>query len=276
MHRPYRTWGPIDIPILSISDPADPRLAPYVSIREKDLTRGHGGRFIVEGKVTLAALIRRSRFAPESLFLAENRLEPLAELLAELPDSVPVYTAPREIMDQVVGFPIHRGVLACAQKAPPLDLANLLAGAKTVLTLIGLSNHDNTGACFRNGAAFGTDAILLDAESCDPLYRKSIRVSAGTTLTLPFVHGETPEQIFDALAAAGFTIWCLTPRANAPAISDMVRPDKLALVLGAEGPGLPDALLARGQPVRIPMTDGFDSINVATAGAIALSSVFQR
>lgn len=276
MYGPCRTWGPIDIPILSISDPADPRLAAYVSIREKDLTRGHGGRFIVEGKVTLAALIRRSRFAPESLFLAENRLEPLAELLAELPDSVPVYTAQRDIMDQVVGFPIHRGVLACAQKAQPLDMANLLGGAKTVLTLIGLSNHDNTGACFRNGAAFGADAILLDAESCDPLYRKSIRVSAGTTLTLPFVHGEAPEQIFDALAAAGFTIWCLTPRANAPAISDMVRPDKLALVVGAEGPGLSDALLARGQPVRIPMTEGFDSINVATAGAIALSSVFHR
>jgi len=276
MHRNCRTWGRVAIPIISISDPADPRLAPYISIREKDLTRGHGGRFIVEGKVTLAALIRRSRFAPESLFLAESRLAPLADLLGELPPSVPIYTAQRDIMDQVVGFPIHRGVLACAQKTQQLNLPDLLENAQTVLTLIGLSNHDNTGACFRNSAAFGADAVLLDAESCDPLYRKSIRVSAGMTLTLPFVHGGTPEQIFDALTAAGFTIWCLTPRADASSINTLTRPEKLALILGTEGPGLPDALLARGQTVRIPMTEGFDSLNVATAGAIAMSAVFGR
>lgn len=261
--------------VIRIGAADDPRLAPYVSIREKDLTGGHHGRFIVEGKVTLSALIHRSRFAPESVFLAENRLEPLAKLLAELPDNVPVFTATREIMDQVVGFPIHRGVLACARKGTPLKMDALLSDARTVLGLMGLSNHDNTGACFRNAAAFGADALLLDNESCDPLYRKSIRVSAGTALTLPFVHGPAANEIFDALIAAGFTIWCLTPRADAAPIASLNRPEKLALILGAEGPGLPDALLARGQAVRIPMIDGVDSVNVATAGAIALSSVFQ-
>ena len=264
------------MPIIRIDRADDPRIAAYTSIREKDLTGDHDGRFIVEGKVTLGALIRRSKFAPESLFLTENRLEPLAGLLAELSDDVPVFTASRDIMDQVVGFPIHRGVLACARKGPPLKMEPLLSKARTVLGLVGLSNHDNTGACFRNAAAFGADAILLDNESCDPLYRKSIRVSAGTALTLPFVHGPAANQIFDELTTAGFTIWCLTPRADAAPIASLDRPEKLALILGAEGPGLPDALLARGQAVRIPMVEGFDSVNVATAGAIALSHVFKQ
>ncbi len=260
--------------IIEIDAADDPRLAPFVSIREKDLTGGHGGRFLVEGKVTLEALIRRSRFVPESLFLAEQKVEPLAGLLADLPTGVPIYTASREIMDQTVGFPIHRGVLACAHKGPPLDMAAVLGGARTVLALIGLSNHDNTGACFRNGAAFGADAILLDQTSCDPLYRKSIRVSAGAALHLPFVHGGSGAEIFDALERAGFTLWCLTPNLSAEPLGKQTLPAKLALVLGPEGPGLPDALLARGKQVRIPMADGFDSLNVATAGAIALSRVF--
>ena len=104
------------MPVLPVSDPADPRVAAYTSIREKDLTSGHGGRFIVEGKVTLETLLTRSRFAVESLFLAESRLEPLADLLSKVPADVPVYTAPQDVMDQVAGFPMHRGVLACGLK----------------------------------------------------------------------------------------------------------------------------------------------------------------
>ena len=264
------------MPIIRIDRADDPRIAAYTSIREKDLMRGHGGRFIVEGKVTLDTLLTRSRFAPESLFVAESRLEPLAELLARVPGETPIYTAAQGLMDQIVGFPIHRGVLACARKGTPNTSADLLTNAQTVLCLIGLSNHDNIGACFRNAAAFGADAVLLDQSCGDPLYRKSIRVSSGTTLTLPFAQELAGDDLLDTLTAAGFDIWCLTPRTEATAINTLTRPEKLALVLGPEGPGLSDRLIMRGRPVRIPMTDGFDSINVATAGAIAMSAVFNR
>ncbi len=262
--------------IVRIASASDSRLAPYVAMREKDLAQGHGARFIVEGKVTLETLVRRSRFRPESLFLAESRLAPLQDILADLPDDTPVYVAPQAVMDAVAGFPLHRGVLACARKGAPLPPDSLLSAGRTVLCLVGLSNHDNVGACFRNAAAFGAEAVLLDEGCCDPLYRKSVRVSAGTALTVPYAQSGTGADMFDTLERAGFGIWCLTPRRKAAPLSRLERPERLALVLGAEGPGLPEDLIARGQTVRIPMAQGIDSVNVATAGAIALASLYDR
>ena len=138
-----------------------------------------------------------------------------------------------------------------------------------------ISNHDNVGGAFRNAAAFGADGVILDAGSCDPLYRKSIRVSSGSTLWLPYHHGGTGAEQIAALKAAGFTVWAMTPRHEARPLAELKRPDKLAILLGAEGPGLPDTLITACEPVRIPMRTGFDSVNVATAGAIALSHVFK-
>jgi len=138
------------------------------------------------------------------------------------------------------------------------------------------SNHDNVGAAFRNAAAFGADGVVLDGQSCDPLYRKAIRVSSGTSLWLPYAHtGSGLEQI-EALQAAGFTVWAMTPHAGAAPLYEQAVPDKLAILLGAEGPGLPDALIKAATPVQIPMIEGLDSINVATAGAIALSYAFTQ
>lgn len=254
----------------------DPRVAAYVSIRERDLTNGHGGRFIVEGKVTLETLLTRGRFKIESLFLCETRLAPLAGLLTKVPAGVPVYVAPQGVMDDVAGFPMHRGVLACGLKGAPLSPADILPadGPSTALLLAGLSNHDNVGACFRNAAAFGASSVLLDETSCDPLYRKAIRVSSGTTLWLPFAHGGTGASLIEAAETAGHEVWALTPDASAEPLPSLAVPDRVALLLGAEGPGLPAALIARARPVRIPMTDGFDSVNVATAAALALSHVW--
>lgn len=253
-----------------ISDADDPRLAPYVSIRERDLTGRSDGRFIVEGKVTLAILLERSRFMIESVFIGQSRLEPLSEILAQVPADLPVYVAPQDVMDQVAGFPIHRGVLACARKGEPFGVEKLLE-AKTLLVLNGISNHDNVGAAFRNAAAFGTGGVLLDEQSCDPLYRKSIRVSAGAALWLPFVHDGQGADHLAWLQAAGFDIWAMTPRPKAEELHRLKPAAKTAILLGPEGPGLDDALIDRCRPVRIQMAGGFDSINVATAGAIALS-----
>lgn len=265
----------MDANIIKITDRGDPRIAPFLAVRERDLTGGVDGRFIVEGKVPLSILLTQSRFQVDSLFLGESRLAPLSELLSNLPADVPVYTAPQKLMDEIAGFPIHRGILACARKGPGLALNDLL-DARRLLVLNQISNHDNVGAAFRNAAAFGVDGVILDSQSCDPLYRKAIRVSSGSSLWLPFHHGGTGETQLVALTAAGFTVWAMTPNSDAATLQSQTIPDKLAILLGAEGPGLPQSLLDAAQPVRIPMRDGFDSINVATAGAIALAHVFSR
>ena len=259
-----------------VTDSRDPRVAAFLSIRDRDLSDGHGGRFIIEGKVSLATFLEHGRFAPESLLVCETRLRSLQDMVCSLGDDIPVYVAPQGVMDDIAGFHVHRGILACGKRGTSRQAAELLParGPSTILILCGLSNHDNVGGCFRNAAAFGADAILLDSRSCDPLYRKAIRVSAGNTLRLPFSHSGSGEELIGIARAAGYDIWALTPAPDAPPISAAPRPERIALVLGSEGPGLPAELIARARPVRIPMIAGFDSINVATAAAIALSHIF--
>ncbi len=264
--------------IIEIADRCDPRIAPYVSVRERDLTGGADGRFIVEGKVALSTLLTRSRFAVDSLFLCDTRLKPLDLLLSKVPPGIPVYVASQNVMDSIAGFAVHRGVLACARKrpAPRLDtlLAALPAGPQTVLVLNRLSNHDNVGAAFRNAAAFGAQAVILDRQSCDPLYRKAIRVSSGTTLWLPYLLDGCGLSHVSQLEQAGFTLWAMTPDPGAPSLYTLNIPDRLAIMLGNEGDGLQTEVLEAARPVRIPMVTGMDSVNVATAGAIALGHVY--
>jgi tRNA G18 (ribose-2'-O)-methylase SpoU len=140
--------------------------------------------------------------------------------------------------------------------------------------LVGLANHDNVGAIFRNAAAFGADAVLLDGTSCDPLYRKAIRVSVGAALKVPFVRGGDAAQIFEAVRRHGFEPVALSP-AGAEDIRSIGRAQRVALVLGTEGPGLPAALLGSLRTARIAMAPGFDSLNVAAASAIALHEMFR-
>lgn len=261
---------------IPITEAADPQVEAYVSIRERDLTNGHGGRFIVEGKVTLDTLLKRGRFEVESLFLCETRLAPLQDILNQVPSGVPIYVAAQDVMDAVAGFPMHRGVLACGKKGAPLSAQDVLPkdGPSTALLLSELSNHDNVGASFRNAAAFGASGVLLDDASCDPLYRKAIRVSSGSALWLPFRQRGSGGELIEAAESTGHEVWALTPRSDAEPLPSLKVPDRVALLMGAEGPGLPAAMIARARPVRIPMTEGFDSVNVATAAAIALAHMF--
>ncbi len=190
---------------------------------------------------------------------------------------LPVYVAPQPVMDQVVGFPIHRGVLAVAERGPARSPAALLdglgPGPRQILVLSQLANHDNVGGIFRNAAAFGVDAVLLDETTCDPLYRKSIRVSVGGALVVPFAQAPIAE-ILHALGTRGFTVYGLSPR-GAMDLRTLQAPPRYALVLGAEGPGLPDELLAQTEPVRIDMAPGFDSLNVSVTSGIALFALGQ-
>jgi tRNA G18 (ribose-2'-O)-methylase SpoU len=257
--------------VVHIYDAADPRIAAYVSIRERDLV-GHGRRFIAEGELVLRMLLSQSRFSIESVFVLQNRLARLSLLLAELPEGVAVYSADRPVMDRAVGFPIHRGVLAIGQRGPELSPRELLYGLKypsLVVGLIGISNHDNMGGIFRNAAAFGADAVLLDSGSCDPLYRKAIRVSAGASLKVPFARGRSAEQLLQDLSAAAYDIIGLSPGGREKLEETTFGP-RTALLFGAEGDGLPEEILSRTRSVRVSMAPGFDSLNVGTASGIVL------
>jgi len=257
--------------LIAISDPDDPRIEAYRAVRERDLV-GRQHRFVAEGEVVLRVLLRQSRFEVESLLLAESRVESLSDALPMLSPEIPIYTANRQVMDAIVGFPIHRGILAVARRPPPPPVEELLAGLPEkalVVGLIGLANHDNVGGIFRNAAAFGANAVLLDPETCDPLYRKAIRVSVGGALVVPFARAPAADALVQALQAASFEVIALSP--SGTELLSQIRPvRRTALILGAEGPGLPPDLLARTRTVSIPMSGGFDSLNVATTSGIAL------
>ena len=233
---------------------------------------GRGGRFVAEGEVVLRTCIRDGRHPLESVLIDAKRAPALAQILEGLPDSTPVYTASQAVLDAVVGFHIHRGILAIGRRASAQDPDALLAALgprALVVAAFGIGNHDNMGGIFRNAAAFGADAVLLGADCCDPFYRKAIRVSVGAVLTMRTAALPAGPDALTLLERHGFTPIALTP-AGATPLTQLRRPDRAALLLGAEGPGLPKEMLARARTVSIPMAGDFDSLNVATTSGIAL------
>lgn len=181
-------------------------------------------------------------------------------------------------MDRIAGFHMHRGILAIGSRGDPQPVEALLArmpASALIVVLVGISNHDNMGSIFRNAAAFGAQAVLLDPTCCDPLYRKAIRVSVGAALKVPFAAFSDSAGFTAALDRFGFSQFALSPRGETD-IRSADRPPRLALYLGTEGEGLPEDLLARLRTLRIGMAEGFDSLNVAAASAIALHHFSKR
>ncbi|TCL65114.1 RNA methyltransferase [Rhizobium sp. BK251] len=261
--------------LIAIESAEDPRIAEFRDIRERDLI-GRQSRFIAEGTVVLrvlAAAQERGRgFAAEKILLLKNRVEGVGDVLDAFPAEVPVYVAEANVLDGIVGFNLHRGVLAlgCRSEEGGLEgLVGSLPERSLVLVGSGISNHDNVGSMFRNAAAFGADALLLDATCCDPLYRKALRVSVGSVLTVPYHRGGSAMELLGVLASHGFAIWSLSPRGEAD-IRKLPVSDRMALVVGTEGDGLPEAILSAFGSARIPQSPGLDSLNVATATGIAL------
>jgi tRNA G18 (ribose-2'-O)-methylase SpoU len=259
--------------VIRIDDPDDPRLADYRDVRERDLVGREGG-FIAEGVVVLEKLLAAGRHPLASVLVAEQRLEALAPLLEQASLELPVYGASQAAMDRLTGFHIHRGVLAAGRRTELLadDLVAGLPARALVVGLIGIANHDNMGGLFRNAAAFGADAVLLDDTCCDPLYRKAIRVSVGAALTTPFARAGSAQALTAQLAAAGFDLLALSP-AGASDLADVVPGPRVAALFGSEGPGLPAGVMAAARGVRIAMSGGFDSLNVATASGIVLHHI---
>jgi tRNA G18 (ribose-2'-O)-methylase SpoU len=262
--------------LIAIDNPQDPRIAEFRDIRERDLT-GRESRFIAEGTVVLRLLAQAqhdgSGFKAEKLLILRNRAAGLEEIIAGFPEDVPVYVADASVIDGIVGFHLHRGVLALGRRTGETDLTaflDRLPREALVLVGCGISNHDNVGSMFRNAGAFGADAVLLDGTSCDPLYRKSLRVSVGSVLTTPYYRQGEALDILAALAARGFSIWSLSPRGETDIRKIPSENRRIALVVGTEGEGLPQAVLSAFHSARIPQAPGLDSLNVATATGIAL------
>lgn len=258
--------------ITPIDDPADPRVDDFRDLTAADRRPdrpGGRGLVIAEGVVVVRRLVD-SRYPVRSLLGVPRRLAELAPDLAGI--AVPAYQTDPDTMAAVVGFHLNRGVLAVAGRAAAPDLDALLRAARVVAVLEGVNDHENIGALFRNAAALGVGAVLLGPRCADPLYRRSVRVSMGHVLRVPFAElpGDWPASL-DRLRSAGLRVAALTPDpAAVPLAGAAMGSRRAALLLGAEGPGLSaEALAAADVRVRIPMATGVDSLNVATAAAVA-------
>ena len=240
--------------------------------RRREIER-RGEFFVVEGIFALEALVV-SRYPLRSLLVAENKLDAVRKLVAPLADldAVPIVVRPPAELEDITGFGFHRGVLATARRLPPPPVDEVVAGARRLLVVEGVNDQENLGSLFRNAAALGIEGAVLDPTTADPLYRRTVRVSLGHVLRVPWARSDRWPGGLDGLRDRGITTVALTPAADAVDIEDLAAdpPDRVAFLVGAEGPGLSPAALATADlRVRIPIAAGVDSLNVATAAAIA-------
>jgi tRNA G18 (ribose-2'-O)-methylase SpoU len=252
----------------------DPRLEAYRNVRDSELLR-HRGLFVAEGRLVVERLLDAvdNGYRVMSLLLNHASLASLEHRLSQLPD-VPVYICSTDKLASIVGFNLHRGCLALAERPADRDPAAVVEQAEVVLVLEGVADADNVGSAFRNAAAFGAGAVLLSPACCDPLYRKAIRTSMGSVLHVPYARLRDWPHDLVALKSDGFTLVALTPREHATDLAAWPRRvprQKIALLVGREGTGLtPEAEALADLCVRIPMHPAIDSLNLATATGIAL------
>ena len=262
-----------EINVVGVADPADPRLDDFRDLnsidRRPDLPSGKG-LVIAEGVLVVQRMLA-SRFVPRAFLGNERRL---GELRVDLQKTdAPFYLASAEVMAEVIGFHLNRGVLAAAPRPPELSTSQVLEGSRTIAVLEGVNDHENLGSVFRNAAGLGVDAIVFGLGCADPLYRRAVRVSMGHALLVPYAWSDGWPRELEALRDNGFRVLAMTPnpaaQTLAAAMGSLTR-DKVAILVGAEGPGLDERTMrASDVRVRIPMARGTDSLNVATAAALA-------
>jgi tRNA G18 (ribose-2'-O)-methylase SpoU len=232
----------------------------------------HGGYFVVEGRFALDALLA-SPYPVRSVLVAERKADPVRALVG---GRAPMLVADDGEVAAITGFDFHRGVLASAERMPLPAVDELLGAARIVAVVEGVGDHENLGALFRNAAAFGVDAVLLDPSTADPLYRRCVRVSLGHVLRVPWTRLDEWPGGLGALRDRDFVVAALTPSRDAERLGQLVadRPERVAVLVGAEGPGLSTAALAAAdRRVHIPIVPDVDSLNVATAAAIAFHAL---
>ena len=259
-----------------VGDARDPRLTDYVRLTDVHLRRSleaAHGLFVAEGELVIRRAIGAG-YPVRSLLITSDRLAALADLAGACPG--PVYVVAPEIARQLTGYRVHRGALASMQRLPLPPVGEVIGGARRLVVLEDIVDHTNVGAIFRCAAALGFDAVVLAPRCADPLYRRSVRVSMGAVFAVPYARLEDWREGLARIRAAGFRLLALTPSPDAVPIDQAraaaVRPDgdRLALLLGTEGDGLSARWRDQADlSVRIPMSGGVDSLNVASAAAIA-------
>jgi tRNA G18 (ribose-2'-O)-methylase SpoU len=270
------------VPWVPIDDPRDPRVAPFVGLRDRELARrvapGGQGVFIAEGDV-VAERALRAGYEPLAVLVDASRRDPLPP---GLDAGAPVYGAAPAVLQRITGLGVHRGLLACFERRPPRPAAEVVVAARRVVVLERVSNPTNLGVILRSAAGLGMDAVLLDPTCSDPLYRRTARVAMGEGYGFPWAWIPRLPGGLDVLRPHGFRVVALTPDDGAVPLDELAldgaaggggidpRDDRVALLLGAEGPGLSPATLAAAD-VRagIPMRGGVDSLNVGVAAGIA-------
>jgi tRNA G18 (ribose-2'-O)-methylase SpoU len=261
--------------VVDAPDPADERLRDYTGLTDVALRRRREpaeGLYIAES----TTVIRRALAAghrPRSFLMAPRWLAECADLVdAAAQSGAPVYVAPEPVLRQVTGFHVHRGALASMHRPALPPVADVVRGARRVAVLEDFVDHTNVGAVIRSAAGLGVDGVLVTPRCADPLYRRSIRVSMGTVFQVPWTRIDPWPGGLDVLRSAGFVVAALALDDTAVSIEQLARsaPERLALLLGTEGDGLSARSVAAADlVVRIPMTGGVDSLNVAAAAAVA-------
>ncbi|HYB81849.1 MAG TPA: RNA methyltransferase [Mycobacterium sp.] len=268
-----RSDGTFNPNVEDVGDPEDPRLDDFRDLnsvdRRPDLPTGKG-LVIAEGVLVVQRMLA-SRFTPHALLGTDRRLSELKDDLAGT--QAPFYRTSADVMARVVGFHLNRGVLAAARRVPESSVAQVVDGARTVAVLEGVNDHENLGSIFRNAAGLGVDAVVFGSGCADPLYRRAVRVSMGHALLVPYARASNWPADLVMLQQNGFQLLAMTPHSKACALPEAMaaaRDECIAVVVGAEGPGLTAATLRLSDVrVRIPMSRGTDSLNVATAAAVA-------
>jgi tRNA G18 (ribose-2'-O)-methylase SpoU len=259
------------VPIVSIDASSDVRLDDYRNVPDADLLERHG-IFVAEGRLVVRRLLTETALAVRSILVTPAACASLSDALAARPE-LTVYVVPQTVMDGVSGFNIHRGCLAIGERPVPVPWHDLAVAASTIVVLERVSNADNVGGIFRNAAAFGAGAVLLDPVSTDPLYRKAIRTSMGAGLIVPFARLEPWPDALRQLRGRGIVLVAMTPSSATPIreCAHALAGTRVAVVLGHEGDGLSTATLDLcDHRARIPIAPGVDSLNVSSAAAIAL------
>ncbi|MGN1002730.1 MAG: TrmH family RNA methyltransferase [Oscillospiraceae bacterium] len=272
--------------ITEITDFEAPELDVYARLTENQLVNRadpKNGLFIAESPVVIERALDAG-CVPVSLLMERRHIDGQAkDVLARCGD-VPVYTSDLEVLKQLTGFALTRGVL-CAMRRPALpEVEQVCAGARRIAVLEDVMNPTNVGAIFRSAAALGIDGVLLTPACSDPLYRRAVRVSMGTVFQIPWTYigekvSDWPGPGMERLNALGFRTAAMALRDDSVSIADprLASEEKLAIVLGTEGDGLADSTIAAcDYTVRIPMSHGVDSLNVAAASAVAFWQLGRR
>lgn len=258
--------------VIPVDDRDDPRIVEVSGLNDaqaRAVTEAEHGCFVIEGLLVLEAVVLDSPYRLRSVLVSESKLHRVLDVLGDT--DVDVFVGTPALLEAVTGFPIHRGIVASAARIPLPTVDEVVRRTDRVVLAEGLNDHENMGALFRNAAAFGVGAVLLDPTAADPLYRRSVRVSMGHLLHVPWTRTDPLPDGLAPLHAAGFTTVALTPEGDVT-VSELGAIDRIAWLVGAEGPGLQEETMeAAAIRARIPIAPGVDSLNVATAAAVAFA-----